>query len=311
MAASQVKGLAILAAIVIAGYSAAVNLSASLERSRPGLSSDYADRDLEVTGSRLKGFAFGMEGLIADWYYMRSLQYIGNKLIAHRDEVINLDDLRALEPGLLYPLLDNATTLDPHFIGAFYYGALVLPAIDGDQAINLTQKGIATNPDAWQLYQHLGYIYWKLGDFDKAAQAYESGSQKPGAPPFMGLMTGAMRTEGGSRATAREIFRQMYEGSDDPAVQITAERRLAQLMSLDERDAIDAALIKYKEQHNECPTSLVEIMPLLDKVKLPANNAFRIDAAGKLSDPTGAPYLLDRAACQVTVDPQRTGLALK
>jgi len=308
MLASQVKGYALLTAIIVAGYASAAYLSSTLDGIRPQLSVGFADNDLDIVGSRIKGFAFGMEGLVADWYYMRSLQYIGDKILAHKDEIVDLDDLRAIEPRLLYPLLDNATSLDPNFLGAFYYGALVLPSIDGNQAISLIKKGIEHNPDAWRLYQHLGYIYWKLGKFEDAADAYELGSQKPGAPPFLRLMSGAMRTEGGSRATAREIFRQMYDGTDDPAVKITAERRLAQLNSLDERDAMDAVLAEFRTRTGRCPASLKEIMPLLIKVRLPAGNEFRLDPAGNLADPTGAPYILEADECRTTVDAKRTGL---
>jgi tetratricopeptide (TPR) repeat protein len=299
------------AAIIVAGLASVVCLSSSLERSRPQLPAGFSDTDLTLHGSRMKGFTFGMDGLIADWYYMRSLQYIGDKILAEQTENINLDDLRSLNPRLLYPMLDNATTLDPHFLGAFYYGAVVLPAIDGEQAIRLTLKGIEHNPETWQLYQHLGYIYWKLGRYDSAAEAYEKGSNISGAAPFMRLMAGAMRTEGGSRLTARRIFEQMLEGTDDPAVRITAERRIAQLDSLDEREAIDRVLSEFKERLGRCPNDLSEILPLLRTIVLPGNNAFRLDSANRLADPTGAPYLLDMETCSLKPGKGRTDLPTK
>ena len=311
MSLSAAKNRFLLAAVIIAGLVSSAFVGMSIEAARPSLPEGFSDADLSVHGSRLKGFAFGMEGLMADWYYMRSLQYIGDKILAQDSKDINLDDLRDLNPRLLYPLLDNATSLDPNFLGAFYYGAVVLPAIDGEQALELTTKGISHNPDTWQLYQHLGYIYWKLGRFDSAGEAYETGSTKPGAPPFMRLMAGAMRTEGGSRETARKIFQQMYEGTDDPAVKITAERRIAQLNSLDEREAIDGVLAAYRERYGRCPESLREIMPSLSNIKLPANNAFRLDRAGNISDPTGAPYILDREQCRTILDVTRTALSTR
>ncbi len=308
MVVSPLRSYALFAAIIVAGFASAVCLSASLERNRPQLPAGFSDTDLTLQGSRMKGFTFGMDGLIADWYYMRSLQYIGDKILERPTENIDLDDLRSLNPRLLYPMLDNATTLDPHFLGAFYYGAVVLPAIDGEQAIRLTLKGIEHNPETWQLYQHLGYIYWKLGRYDNAAEAYEKGSNIPGAAPFMRLMAGAMRTEGGSRLTARRIFEQMLEGTDDPAVRITAQRRIAQLDSLDEREAIDHVLFEFKQLNGKCPSNLNEILPMLKNVVLPSNNTFRLDSANRLADPTGAPYLLDAEKCSVMPDTSRTDL---
>jgi hypothetical protein len=117
-----------------------------------------------------------------------------------------------------------------------------------------------------------------------------------------------MKTEGGSRSTAREIFRQMQRGSNDPMVQLTAERRLKELDSLDQRDAIDKVLAEFKEQNARCAASLNEIMPVLLKIGLPEGNAFMVDTADRLVDPTGAPYLLDKDKCKVTLDREHTGL---
>jgi tetratricopeptide (TPR) repeat protein len=308
---STVKDVLLSAVVIVVGFLAIFWLSGFIERVRPALPDEYADSDLTVRGARLKGFAFGADGLIADYYYMRSLQYVGDKLIKSDSDFINLDDLRSLNPRLLYPLLDNATDLDPHFIEPYSYGAVVLPAIDPNKAIALANKGIANNPDRWRLYQHLGFIYWKLGQYEKAAETYERGSEVPGASPFMKLMTASMKTRGGSRETAREIFTEMLASSDDEQVQITARRRLAELDSLDERDAIDAVLASFRNANGRCANSIGEILPSLQKVDLPGDNEFAIDRQNRLVDPTGAPYLLDHDNCRVKLDPATTGLPLQ
>ena len=297
--------------IIVAGFAAVVLLSGFIERSRPPLPDDYADSDLNMDGSRLKGFAFGAEGLIADWYYMRSLQYVGDKLLNRTSETINIDDLRDLNPRLLFPMLENATDLDPHFIGAYSYGAIVLPAIDPGKAIDLAAKGIVHNPNEWRLYQHLGYIFWKLGQYDKASEVYEKGSQVAGAQPFMKMMAASMKTKGGSRETSRLIYREMLENSDDEQVRITAERRLNELDSLDERETIDKTLSDFKEKNGRCAGDLSEITSMMMSVKLPENREFRVDNSNRLVDPTGAPYLLDIENCRVKLDPERTGLPVK
>jgi tetratricopeptide (TPR) repeat protein len=268
----------------------------------------YEDSDLSMHGSAVKGYALGMEGLIADWYWMRTLQYVGNKMLNARAEDVNLDDLRNLNPRLLYPYLENATDLDPHFMAAYTYGALVMPAIDAEKAIEITKKGIANNPDQWRLYQHLGYIYWKLGRYDEAADAYEQGAQIPGAGGFMRLMAATMRTEGGSRETARQIFKQMLAGTDDPAVRITAERRLGELDWQDESEAIDKVLAEFRAKNGRCVSELAEIMPMLMQVRLPDGHDFRVDDSSRLVDPTGAPYQLDHENCRVKLDPRKSGL---
>ncbi len=49
-------------------------------KTSPVLPENYADEDLTLQGAKLKGFSLGFEGLIADWYWMKSLQYLGDKV---------------------------------------------------------------------------------------------------------------------------------------------------------------------------------------------------------------------------------------
>ena len=311
MRESVFQKIVLPAAIIIAGFGVAFGLSDYLEQNRPPLPEGFTDTDLSINGSRLKGFAFGTEGLISDWYWMRSLQYIGDKVVAAKSTGFNIDDMSGLNPRLLYPLLNNATDLDPHFIAPYSYGAIVLPAIDPDKAIAIAEKGIANNPGEWRLYQHLGYIYWRLNRYDKAAETYDKGSTIPDAPPFMKLMAASMVTDGGSRTTARAIYREMLAGSDDGQVRVAATRRLQELDSLDERDAIDKALTDFKERSGRCANGLSEIMPMLMQVRLPEGHDFSIDNAKRLVDPTGAPYLLNKDTCRVKLDEALTGLPFK
>ncbi|MFL6373377.1 MAG: tetratricopeptide repeat protein [Pyrinomonadaceae bacterium] len=295
---------------MIVCFALSVVLSQHIEATKPPLPENYGDSDLEMNGSYLRGYALGTESLIADWYYMRSLQYVGDKLVNSKSDFINIEDLRDLNPRLLYPYLDNATDLDPHFIEAYTYGAIVLPAVDQQQAIKLTQKGIANNPNQWRLYQYLGYIYWHSGNYEKAAEYYQKGSEIAGAAPFMKLMAGMMRVSGGSRETAREIFQQMLrDNGQDPMVVTTADLRLMELDWLDQRDAMNDALARYNASNGRCPGDLREIAPAIRMVTLPAGNEFHINDSAQLIDPSGAPYLLDHDKCEIKLDLSKTAIA--
>lgn len=307
MSQTLTKSLLLPIAIIVACYGAAISLSRTLDREKPHLPAGYEDADITVKGSKFKGFLLGSESLVADWYWMRALQYVGNKMENATVETTDLEDLRALNIKLLYPYLDNATDLDPHFLAAYNYGAIVMPAIDPAQAIAIAEKGIANNPNEWRLYQHLGYIYWRLKMYDKAAETYEKGSAIPGVPGFMKLMAASMKNNGGSRDTARSIYRQML-AADDDAVKPTAELRLKQLDSIDERDAIYDVLSSFKAKNNRCANSFAEITPLLLQVKLPEGRSFTVDNNDRLVDPTGAPYLLDKESCRANLDPEKTAL---
>jgi tetratricopeptide (TPR) repeat protein len=309
MKSSSIKTVAAVA-VIVAGFVVVFFLSDFLERVRPPLPEDYADRDLALQGAKLKGFSFGLEGLIADWYWMQSLQYIGGKVVRSNDN-INLENLNTLNPRLLYPYLDNATDLDPHFLAVYSYGAVVLPAIDAAQAVKIAEKGIANNPNEWRLYQQLGYIYWRLGNYEKASEIYSKGAIIAGAPPFMKMMSAKMKSEGGSRDTARSIYERLLEESDDKQARENAALRLAEIDSLDERDAIRLALQNFKAKQGRCANNFQEILPLLLNVKLPGGQDFRVDSSKNLIDPTGAPYVLDKQICDVKLDTEKTKIPLK
>ena len=133
-------------AVILCGFAALFFLSGFIEKNKPEMPDSYTDEDLALQGARLKGYSFGFEGLIADWYWMQSLQYLGSKIVKNPDLNYTLDDLSPLNPRLLYPYLDNAATLDPKFLGVYEYGATVLPAIDNEKAVKLLEKGISENP---------------------------------------------------------------------------------------------------------------------------------------------------------------------
>ena len=305
------KQLIISIAAIIFGFGLIFVLTNFVEKSRPPLPENYEDEDLVLKGSRIKDFSLGFNGLIADWYWMQSLQYTGNKIADSKDERLNLEDLRSLNLRLLYPLLDNATDLDPKFIAAYSYGAVVLPAIDQTQAVKIIKKGIADNPNEWRLYQHLGYIYWRLNDYEKASEVYADGAKIPGAPAFMQLMVAQMRTQAGSRETARAMYRQMFDEAQDNQTKEIANLRLLELDSLDERDAIRSALTNFKAKNNRCASNWSEILPLLKTVKLPNNKDFRLDKSNNLVDPSDAPYVLDKENCDVKLDVDRSKVPIK
>ncbi len=279
-------------AIIVCGFAAVFGLSRFVEANRPALPEDYEDEDLALQGARLKGYSLGFEGLIADWYWMKSLQYIGDKILKS-EKGISIDNMREMNPRLLYPYLDNATTLDPKFTSVYEYGAMILPAIDNEQAIKLGEKGIKDNPNEWRLYHYLGFTYWRLKDYEKAADVYGRGSQIAGAPNFMRLMAAKMKSEGSSREIARDIYRQMLVDAADPSLKENAALRLLELDSFDERDAIQKVTEEFKLKNNRCPANWRELFPSLKDVKVSNDRPLRFDKFFAPVDPTDAPYLLE------------------
>ncbi len=284
-----------LGLFVVIGMSCAALLVHRIDTLRPPEDPNAIDESLYVNGKMARRISLGFNGLAADWYWMRSLQYVGKKIINAQD--LPIDRLSQLNLTLLAPLLDTATTLDPEFIDPYEYAAIVLPAIDVDEAIRITKKGIDANPNAWRLYHQLGYIYWKQQDYRAASDMYGRGAQIQGAPAWMEAMKAKMAADGGSRETAREIYTRMYEQSTDEKVKDMAQGRLLQLDSLDQRDSLRKLFAAYQARTGKCPSSWKEIEPVLRALRV------AVDASGAPLDPGGAPYALRAGACEVDLDP--------
>jgi tetratricopeptide (TPR) repeat protein len=283
---------ALLAFIAVAGLAASFGLARWLDVRRPAEDPYATYEELYLRPETARRLSLAFNGLAADWYWLRSLQYVGRKALEHEGKY-TLDDLSPLGLRNLGALLEQSAALDPQFMAAYDFGAVVLPSIDRDAAVRLVERGIRENPQEWRLYHHLGYIHWQAGRFLEASEAYAAGSRQPGAPAWMQVMAAQMSAQGGSRAVAREMYRRMYEGSTDEQVRALAVKRLAQLESLEERERIRQALSAFRARAGRCPANWREVAPLLRAARL------RLDDTGAPLDPSDVPYALDAASCEV------------
>jgi tetratricopeptide (TPR) repeat protein len=290
----------ILILVLVGGLSSAVFLSRWIDgRSQ---TKSQAEEHLYLDGPAARRLALSFNGLAADWYWMRSLQYVGGKIVTYEDTHegrFDLTNLSTLNLRLLPSLLDVTTTLDPQFIEAYEYGALILPEVRPEAAVALLQKGITANPTSWRLYQHLGYIYWQRKEYDRASEAYAAGSKLPGAPAWMGAMAARMKAERGSRNAAREMYQHLAESSGDNAVKEMVAYQLMRLDWLDDRELIMKMISDFRQQTGRCPQSWRE---LADRF---AGTRLRIDLnTGSPVDTSQLPYHLTKGGCDVDLDPQ-------
>ena len=256
-----------------------------------------SDEPLYVNPATAKRLALAFNGLAADWYWMRSLQYTGGKIVEYEDAHPEFFTLGDIDLHLLPSLLKMSTALDPQFIAPYEYGALVLPEVSPDEAIALVNSGIANNPTMWRLHQHLGYIYWKRKEYEKASATYAAGAKLPGAPAWMAVMGARMSAEGGSRDAAREMYRHLHESSDDPAIQEMVEKQIMRLDYLDQRDEIRNALNAYKTANGRCASSWRDVANQLRAIGLTLD-----PKTGAPLDPSSTPYELIKNGCDVGLD---------
>ncbi len=249
-----------------------------------------------ASGETVKKMSLGLDPMVADIYWIRAVQYFGNKVIENQQTARTTADIRM---DLLAPMLNIIVTLDPHHLPAYRFGAIFLPERDLPAAIALLERGISANPDNWRLYQDLAYIYWQSGDYQNAAIWYERGSQIPGAEWWMRDLAGFMKIQGGSREAARAVYKS-YLNSEDELIRNQAIERLKQLRSLDERDFIDSTLARYREQTGSCPQSFGPLARVFSAAGL------SLDERMTPVDPDGFPYELDSENCRARLGFQST-----
>lgn len=252
------------------------------------------------SGKTIKKMSLGFDALVADIYWIRTVQYFGRKLV-ESDKPLSAGATKDIRMDLLAPLLDIVVTLDPQHLPAYRFGAIFLPERDMPAAIALVEKGISENPNEWRLYQDLGYIYWQAGNnssaqeqadsYARSAEWYEKGSNVAGAPWWMRDLAGLMKIKGGSREAGRAVYK-AYLTSDDQNVRAQAIERLKELRALDEMDAINALLARYKEQTGACPSDLRVLGQRLRAMNLTVNDD------SMPVDPNGFAYGYNAAKCK-------------
>ena len=202
------KKNALLISTIVVGLTAVTLLSHTIDARRANDSAQSADEPLYVSAPTARRLSLAFNGLASDWYWMRSLQYVGGKIVNYEDTHegrVDFGNLGSLNLELLPQLLQVSTALDPQFMAPYEYGAMILPELDSAHAIALLDYGIQQNPSAWRLYHHLGYIYWQRQEYHKASDVYAAGAKLPDAPAWMAAMSARLKGEGGSRDSARAL----------------------------------------------------------------------------------------------------------
>jgi tetratricopeptide (TPR) repeat protein len=224
--------------------------------------------------------------LVAAIYWTRAVQYYGEK---HRLHQRGLD--------LLWPLLNIATTLDPHLLVAYRFGSIFLsdkPPLGAGRpelGVQLLERGIQANPDEWRLYQDLGNVYYfDMQDYAKASAAFEEGSKNPKAYIWMKVLAAKIAAEGESPETSYFLWQQVYDTATDPSIKQNAADHLILMRAELDLKEINRLADEYEKQTGQRATRIAELVQAgLMK--------------GVMKDPDGYPYVLgDDGKAQVNLN---------
>jgi hypothetical protein len=244
----------IVATVCLAvSLTACVLLLRNIDQMRPQSSID--DVLYMASPKMVKRASLGFDGLMACIYWTRTVQYFGHRHFTHEKSY-----------NQLAPLLEITTALDPQLFPPYQFGASFLApappngAGQPDRAIRLMEFGIAHNPDNWQLYYNLGFVYYtELKDYKHAAEIFDRGSRVPGAHPFMKILAASMAEHAGDFATARLLWSATFETSTEKNIRQNALEHLRGI-SVDEDVAnLQATVTRFGERTGRLPASMDEL----------------------------------------------------
>jgi len=258
---------------LVIAMTASVFLLRNIDRLRPNTAND----DLLYLNSPklIRKASLGFEGLMACIYWTRAVQYFGARHF-----------VRAQSYNELAPLLEITTALDPHLVPAYEFGASFLApappegAGEPKRAVQLMEYGIAYNPDNWQLYYDLGFVYYtELKDYKHASEAFERGSLAPNAHPAMKVLAARMAENGGDVTTARILWSATYQSSKDGYIRQNALAHLHAIQVDEDVTNLQNLVTTFVNQNGRPPTSMWELAAAEHWADVPA-------------DPRGVPYTL-------------------
>jgi len=282
----------ISAACLTVSMSACVLLLRHIDRIRP--KATIEDVLYLNSPATIKRASVGFDGLMACIYWTRTVQYFGHR---HFDRAHTYNELA--------PLLEITTTLDPHMLPAYQFGASFLapkpPAGAGEpvRAIHLMEYGIANNPNNWRLYYDLGFVYYtELKDYRNAAEVFERGSKVPDAHPFMKIMAAQMAAHAGDFETARMLWSATYDSSSEENIRQNAVEHLRAIRVDEDVTNLETLAKTFEERTGRTPSSIAELATAAHLRGIPVDpdgDAYQIAPDGRVlvHDPDDFPFITE------------------
>jgi hypothetical protein len=172
------------------------------------------------SGKFIGEMSLGYKQLAADVVWLSAVQYYG-------EYRFDKHDLTYFEG-----LIDIVTTLDPHFIFAYIFGALVICSDIGsmDNGVAILKKGMKHNPGSWQLPFEIGLLYYvSAGNAELAARYFDLASRVPGAPEMTDRFAAFVYSKAGHTETSIRMWEELAENTEEPIMKVLAERYIEKL----------------------------------------------------------------------------------
>lgn len=181
-------------------------------------------RRLEVlylpSGCFLNQAALGYRDLAADVLWFKTVQYYGGYRLGENDI------------ALFSHLIDVITDLDPNFVFAYVFGALIMAEDLGcfEEGIELLKKGMWNNPTEWWFPYEIGFLYYvDARDFGTAVRYFRLASRLPGAEEIAGRFAAFVAAKAGYIETSIAMWEELARKSEHEYIRDLARRYIEKL----------------------------------------------------------------------------------
>jgi len=202
-------------------------------------------------GKHLRLMSLGQTPLLADLIYIWAIQYYSNYERADRYRYVE------------HVFGEVIAELDPHYIDAYWLGALILTveANDLEAGLRLLDKGIEKNPDQWILPYLAAWESYRVGDFKRAASYFALAAEVPGAPPAVMRMHAGMFSKAGDLSTALQLWTEVLDDPRaDPATAAIAERQVRDLTVRTQLRDLQSAVDRFRIDNGRPPAKLDQLV---------------------------------------------------
>jgi len=207
------------------------------------------------TPAQARLLSLGYEQVMADWYWVKALQYFtdpDHELNTYR----NLGDF-----------LEVVVGIDPDFEYAYKFAGLSIPFdvgrmryVNSDRAIGFLERGVARFPKNWELHFYLGFYYLNFKeDPARAAEQFAAAAEIPGSPSYLKRFAARLFTVGGDLERGRLFAETMLATTSEPAEQEKLKRRIRDIEAERQLRELEHAARRFKDEHGRWPISPVEL----------------------------------------------------
>ena len=167
--------------------------------------------------------ALGYDQLVADFYWLAFVGYVGDGVARGRDRSVMADKY-----------LDLITSLDPYFVQPYWFCAFTVGSEQKRplRANEIIKRGISANLDNWYLPYIAGInMYLYAHDEVAAAKYYADAAKLPGAPSWLARQAAILAAKIPSTIKEINTWDTIYRSEKSSLIHSKAKEKLVQLWS--------------------------------------------------------------------------------